>query len=42
MRVLALRMASAEIEGREIGIDRLLVARSAADVDRAVQQMELM
>jgi penicillin amidase len=41
-RLLALRMASAEIEGREIGIDRLLVARSAADVDRAVQQMEVM
>ncbi len=39
-RLLALRMASAEVDGREIGLDRLLVARDAAEVDRAVQQME--
>ena len=40
-RLLSLRTASAEIEGHEIGIDRLLVAASATDVDRAAQQMEV-
>jgi len=41
-RVLSLRMASAELDAAEIGIDRLLVARNAAEVDRAVQQMPLL
>ncbi|HEU0201080.1 MAG TPA: penicillin acylase family protein [Burkholderiaceae bacterium] len=41
-RLLSLRTATAEVEGREIGIDKLLTATSAADVDRAVQQMEVM
>ena len=40
-RLLSLRTASAEIEGRDIGIDKLLTAASAADVDRAAQQMEV-
>lgn len=40
-RLLSLRMASAEVDGREIGLDRLLVARDADEVDRAVQQMEV-
>jgi len=41
-RLLSLRTASAEIEGHEVGIDKLLTAASAADVDRAAQQMEVM
>lgn len=41
-RVLSLRMASAELDSADIGIDRLLVARNAAEVDRAVQQMPLL
>lgn len=41
-RLLSLRTATAEVEGREIGIDKLLFAASATDVDRAVQQMEVM
>jgi len=40
-RLLSLRTAAAEISGRDIGIDKLLTAASAADVDRAAQQMEL-
>jgi penicillin amidase len=38
-RVLSLRMMAAELPGGDIGLDRLLVARNAAEVDRAVQQM---
>jgi penicillin amidase len=41
-RLLSLRTASAEIEGHEIGIDKLLSAASAADVDRAAQQIEVL
>jgi penicillin amidase len=41
-RLLSLRTAAAEVEGRVIGIDRLLTATSAADVDQAVQQMEVL
>jgi len=41
-RLLSLRMASAEVDGREIGLDRLLVARDADEVDRAAQQMEVL
>ncbi len=41
-RLLSLRMASAELTDRELGIDRLLVARSAEDVDQAVQKLGLM
>jgi penicillin amidase len=40
-RLLVLRTAAAEVAGGGIGIDRLLVARSAAEVDQAVQQMEV-
>jgi penicillin amidase len=38
-RVLSLRKMAAELPGGDIGLDRLLVARNAAEVDRAVQQM---
>jgi penicillin G amidase len=41
-RLLSLRMASAEIMGGDIGIDRLLTARSAAEVDRAAQALDTM
>src|SRR5690606_2536824 len=40
-RLLSLRLAAAEVTGTEIGLDRLLVAHSAADVDAAVQQMDV-
>ena len=39
--LLSLRMAAAELPGGGIGIDRLLTARSAADVDRAAQAMDV-
>ncbi|HXF44765.1 MAG TPA: penicillin acylase family protein [Burkholderiaceae bacterium] len=39
--LLSLRTAAAEIDGREIGLDKLLLATSAAEVDRAVQDMEV-
>jgi penicillin G amidase len=38
---LSLRMASAELPGGGIGIDQLLTARSAADVDKAAQAMDV-
>ncbi len=41
-QVLSLRMASAQLPGGEIGIDRLLRARSAPEADRAVQAMDLL
>jgi penicillin amidase len=41
-QVLSLRMASAQLSGGEIGIDRLLRARDAAEVDRAAQAMGLL
>ncbi|HRK40014.1 MAG TPA: penicillin acylase family protein [Burkholderiaceae bacterium] len=41
-KLLSLRMASAELLGGGIGIDQLLTARSAADVDRAVQAIDVM
>jgi penicillin amidase len=41
-RLLSLRTAAAEIDGRELGFDKLLTAASAAEVDRAVQSMEVM
>src|SRR5690606_40512031 len=40
-RLLSLRLAAAEVTGTELGLDRLLVAQSAADVDAAVQQMDV-
>lgn len=40
--LLSLRTAAAEIDGREIGLDKLLLATSAAEVDRAVQDMEVL
>lgn len=41
-RLLSLRMASAELPGGEIGVDRLLVAKNAAEVDQAVQKIDVM
>ena len=41
-RVLSLRMASAETPGGDIGIDRLLAAQSADDVDQAAQLMDVL
>jgi len=41
-RVLSLRMASAELPGGDIGIDRLLSARNVGEADRAVQAMDVM
>ena len=41
-RLLSLRMASAELAGGGLGIERLLTARNAAEVDRAVQAMDVM
>src|SRR5690625_4131376 len=40
-RLLSVRLAPAEVTGSEIGLDQLLVARSAEEVDAAVQQMEV-
>ena len=39
--LLSLRMASAELSGGGIGIDRLLSARSVAEVDQAAQAMDV-
>jgi len=39
--LLSLRIAPAELPGGEIGIDRLLTARTVADVDRAAQAMDI-
>lgn len=41
-RLLSLRMASAELPGGGIGLDRLLVARNADEVDRAVRGVDLL
>ncbi|MDP1902297.1 MAG: penicillin acylase family protein [Rubrivivax sp.] len=41
-RLLSLRMVSAEMPGGDIGIDRLVVARNAAEVDSAVQKIDIM
>ena len=41
-RLLSLRMATAEIPGGELGFDGLLTAKSVADVDRAVQSIDVM
>ncbi len=41
-KLLSLRMMSAELPAGGIGIDQLLTAKDAADVDRAVQQMSLL
>ena len=41
-KLLSLRMMSAELPAGGIGIDRLLMAKDAAEVDLAVQQMTLM
>lgn len=41
-QLLSLRMASAEVPGGSIGIDRLLTARNVAEVDRAVQAIDVM
>jgi len=41
-RLLSLRMASAELPGGGIGIDRLLTARSVAEVDQAAQAIDVM
>ncbi len=41
-RLLSLRMASAELTGGGIGIDQLLTARNASDVDKAVQAIDVM
>jgi penicillin amidase len=41
-KLLSLRTATAEIPGGDLGFDRLLTARTAADVDRAVQGMDVM
>lgn len=41
-KLLSLRMASAELQGGGIGIDRLLTAQSVADVDQAVQAIDVM
>lgn len=39
--LLSLRMASAELTGGGIGIDKLLTARNIAEVDRAAQELDL-
>ncbi len=39
--LLSLRMASAELPGGGLGIDQLLSARNVAEVDQAVQQLDL-
>lgn len=41
-RVLTLRTAAAELAGGDLGFDRLLTAKSAQDVDRAAQQIDVM
>ena len=41
-KLLSLRTATAEIPGGDLGFDRLLTAKSAADVDRAVQGIDVM
>ncbi len=41
-RVLALRMASAEIPGGPLGIENLLTAKTVQEVDAAAQQMGVM
>lgn len=41
-RVLSLRMVSAELPGGDIGIDRMLLAKNAAELDAAVQQIDVM
>lgn len=41
-RVLALRMASAEIPGGGLGIEKLLTAKTVQEVDAAAQQMGVM
>ena len=41
-KLLSLRMASAEVTGGDIGIDRLLTAKSVAEVDQAVQAMDVL
>jgi penicillin amidase len=40
-KLLSLRMMSAELPAGGLGIDQLLMAKDAAEVDRAVQQMTL-
>jgi penicillin amidase len=40
-QLLSLRMASAELSGGDIGIDKLLTARNAAEVDQAAQAMDV-
>lgn len=40
--MLSLRTAAAEVKGGELGFDRLLTARRIADVDRAVQAMDIL
>jgi len=39
--LLSLRMAAAELPGGGLGVDQLLSARTAADVDRAAQAMDV-
>jgi penicillin amidase len=39
--LLSLRMAAAELPGGGLGVDQLLNARTAADVDRAAQAMDV-
>ncbi|MBL8311438.1 MAG: penicillin acylase family protein [Burkholderiales bacterium] len=41
-RVLSLRMVSAELPGGEIGIDRMLLAKNADELNAAVQQIDVM
>lgn len=41
-RVLSLRMASAEVAGGGLGIEKMLTAKSVQEVDAAVQQMGVM
>ncbi|HPT57840.1 MAG TPA: penicillin acylase family protein, partial [Casimicrobium sp.] len=41
-RLLSLRMASAEVPGGDIGVDRLLIAKNATEVDQAVQKIDVM
>ncbi len=41
-KLLSLRTAAAEVEGGDIGIDALLTANNATEVDLAVQKMDVM
>lgn len=41
-RLLSLRTAAAELRGGDIGIDQLLTARSAAELDRATQAIDVL